>query len=421
MSHAGPPASSATRAGGDALTPPRWREELRDLAETVGRSARHALDALERVLDRDPYGIVGYRGYAAADRALVLGRVLQADNIVPADPAHGRWRNLLHVLRRMESDPLPFARVRASVGGAVTELAADDEGFLHAWVPLPAPLGSGWHPVVLELADQRHPPAAHTWGHVLTPPPTARFGVVSDMDDTVLQSDVTDLVRAARLVLLENAHTRLPFHGVAAFYRALQRGAGEAEANPIFYVSNSPWNLYDVIEDFLAVQEIPAGPLLLRDWDLGARLRRRPRHKATVIPEILAAYPDLPFILIGDSGQEDPEIYRAVVADHPERILAVYIRNVSPHPERELSIRRLAGEVLDAGSILVLAGDTLALANHAAEHGWVAAGALAEIRDDKRADEGATSAKAPAPGAESTAAAPTLVVEDDLPRGAAGS
>ncbi len=376
-----------------------WREELRDLAEAIGRRARHTADAVERLVDRDPYGIVAYRGYAAADRALVLGRVLQAHGIAPADPSHGRWRNLVHAFRRLESDPLPFARVRAAVGGAVSETVADDEGFLHAWVPLREPLvAGGWSPVRLELIDPRGGAGEPQTGSVLTLTPTARFAVVSDLDDTVIQSHVTDFVRAARLVLLENARTRLPFHGVAAFYRALEQGSGGAEGNPIFYVSNSPWNLYDVIDDFLGAQEIPRGPLLLRDWDLGLRLRRRPTHKATAIPEILASYPELPFILVGDSGQEDPEIYRAVVGDHPDRVLAVYIRNVSRGPERATAIRRLADEVTAAGSVLLLGDDTLFMARHAAERGWIAASALGEIGEEKRADEGATAAKLPAPG-----------------------
>lgn len=373
------------------------------------------MDAVERVVDRDPYGIVAYRGYAASDRALVLARVLQEQGIKPADPAHGRWRNLVHALRRLESDPLPFARVRATVAGTVTELAADDEGFLHAWVPLPAPpRGAGWHPVELELADQRRGARGRARAQVLAPAPAARFGVVSDMDDTVLQSDVTDFVRAARLVLLENARTRLPFHGVAAFYRALERGAGGADANPVFYVSNSPWNIYDVIEDFLAAQGIPAGPLLLRDWDLGLRLRRRPGHKATAIPEILATYPDLPFILIGDSGQEDPEIYTELVREHPARIRAVYIRNVTPHADRTARIQALAREVAESGSTLVLADDTLAAARHAAMHGWISSDALAEIGGEKRDDEGTTGVKADAPGVPEQPTTPTVVVDPEV-------
>lgn len=377
------------------------REALRDLAEALGRRARHALDSLERVVDRDPYGIVAYRGFVAGGRALVLGRAMQDEGIAPPDPAHGRWRNLLHALKRLESDPLPYARVRVTVGGAQSELAADDEGFIRGWVPVgKSPRAPGWQPVALELSGPVTGAEHPTVGEVLAPPPQARYGVVSDMDDTVLQSRVTDFVRAARLVLLENARTRLPFHGVAAFYRALVAGADGDEGNPVFYVSNSPWNLYDVITDFLAAQEIPAGPMLLRDWDLGLPLRRRPEHKAAAVSEILAAYPTLPFLLVGDSGQEDPEIYRRVVRDHPGRILAVYIRNVTPRAERKAAIGRLAEDVMAAGSTLVLADDTLAVARHAAAQGWIAPDSLDAVGEEKRADEGVGGAKAPAPGVE---------------------
>lgn len=368
-------------------------------------------------MDRDPFHIVGYRGYGAGNRALVLARAMQDEGIAAPDPAASRWRNLIHALKRLESDPLPFAALRARVAGAELTLRADDEGFVRSWVELPSPLApGGWQPVELELA---HPelPAAPGRAELLVPAPRSRFGVVSDMDDTVLQSQVTDFVRAAGTVLLENARTRLPFPGVAAFYRALAAGAEGSPGNPIFYVSNSPWNLYDVIADFLAAQQIPLGPLLLRDWDLGLGLRRQPPHKPVAIAEILETYPDLPFILVGDSGQEDPEIYGAVVRDYPGRIPAVYIRKVRRHPEREAAIRRLAEEVVAAGSALVLADDTLTAARHAAEHGWISAAALDEIGGEKREDEGTAAGKAPAPGTEERSDSPPRVVEHpgDLP------
>jgi phosphatidate phosphatase APP1 len=215
------------------------------------------------------------------------------------------------------------------------------------------------------------------------------------------------------MVLLENALTRLPFPGVAAFYRALERGATGAESNPIFYVSSSPWNLYDVIDGFLEAQRIPVGPLLLRDWDLGKLNERHARHKGVVIREIFDTYPELPFLLVGDSGQEDPEIYAEIVRDHPGRVNAVYIRNVNSNPERSERIRALAREVAEAGSTLVLADDTVAVARHAAMHGWIASGALDEIGGEKRDDEGTTGAKADAPGVD-TKPAPTVVVDPQV-------
>ena len=169
----------------------------------------------------------------------------------------------------------------------------------------------------------------------------------------MVKTGATSLLRMARTTFLSNARTRVPFPGVAAFYRALQKGAGESPFNPVFYVSSSPWNLHDLLTEFLTLQKIPIGPLMLRDWGMSAQESMptgHAGHKLGAIRRILDLFPALPFILIGDSGQEDPEIYHRVVHDYPDRILAVYIRNVTPRPERVDAIRRLADEVEKAGS-----------------------------------------------------------------------
>ncbi|MDQ3223556.1 MAG: DUF2183 domain-containing protein [Gemmatimonadota bacterium] len=390
----------------------RWQDELRALAASLGSRVRRGTDALERLVDRDPYHIVGYRGYAASGRILLLGRVLQDEGLLVPDPSPSKIRNLGAMLKRLESDPLPFARVRVRLPGGEQELIADDEGFIRHWIDLGAPLEPGWGSIELELAGSAGVPRI---GHglYLTPPASAAYGVISDMDDTVLQSHVTDFIRAARTVLLENALTRLPFPGVAAFYRALAAGRTGGAGNPIFYVSSSPWNLYEVIAEFLEAQEIPAGPLLLRDWDFGPSVLRNAAYKTGVIREILATYPSLPFILVGDSTHEDPEIYADLVVTHPGRILAVYIRSVRQHPEASTAIRDLAERVARAGSTLVLADDTLAAARHAAAHGWIRDDRLADIGAEKRADE-ADGAKEPAPGVGDSPPAPTVVVDPDV-------
>ncbi len=145
----------------------------------------------------------------------------------------------------------------------------------------------------------------------MIPGPGARFGVISDVDDTVLVTGATDAVGMARTVFTGNALSRMTFDGVAELYRALR---GE-QGNPIFYVSSSPWNLYDLLDDFLALNGLPAGPILLRDWGLSS-IELLPtdhhHHKLGTIHAILSTYPDLPFLLLGDSGQQDPEIYAQI-------------------------------------------------------------------------------------------------------------
>lgn len=367
---------------------------------------------------RDPFMIVGYRSFGTATRLLVRGRALEDEGITEAGERDSLWRNLVNSYRRIESDPLPHARIRATIGGTSLELEADDEGFFHGWLELPTPLAaSGWVPIELEL-HAPVPPGAESIraiAQALVPPPTARFIVLSDIDDTVLQSHVTSIAQAIRTVLLGNARTRLPFPGVAAFYRALVAGASGVEANPIFYVSSSPWNLFDLLEDFLALQGIPDGPLTLRDWDFERSALGSGRlhgFKERAIREIMDTLPALPAILIGDSSQRDPEIYADLVRAYPDRILAVYIRDVKRTPERHAAIATLVREVEAAHSVLVLADDTVAAAVHAAERGLIDPATLTEIRGEKRMDEAAAPGKTGAPAVEPGAATDAPVVVD---------
>jgi len=394
-----------------------WRQRLQRLASDVG-------EELQRVGAWAVFGpdrlheIVPYRGYGNDKHILVQGRALQSRNVSPSSDRDSAWQNLLNTYKRVDSDPLRRARVRATVAGAEQEIVADDEGYFRAWIELaePTPRDEPWLSVDLRLIAPLRPdqPDVRATALVRVPSSASPFGVISDIDDTVIQSRVANLLQAVRTVMLGNARTRLPFPGVAAFYQALERGGDGARQNPIFYVSSSPWNIYDVIAEFLELQRIPDGPICLRDWDIELSAldsSRLTKHKEPLIREILDLYPDLPFILIGDSGQRDPEIYRTITREHRGRILAIYIRNVDPNPERSTAIQALAEEVLIAGSSLILADDTAAAAKHAAAHGWIAAESLAGIQEEKQADEGTTGTKAPAPGAPENPDAPTIVME----------
>jgi phosphatidate phosphatase APP1 len=322
----------------------------------------------------DPVTILPYRGYGNRERLVLPGRVLEDERIRPARPGERRWRNLAAFLKRIESDEVPYARLRAQFNGALAELRADREGYFRVELA-PGPRKAGWHDVRLELAGQ---PAVSARGRVLVPREDASFGVVSDIDDTVVYSHVMRKVRMLLTVAFSNAHTRKPFEGVAAFYRALHAGR-----NPFFYVSNSPWNLYVPLAEFLDIQGLPEGPLFLRN--LGLRMPHD--HKCVAISALLAAYPRLPFVLIGDSGENDPEVYRDILRRHPERIRVIYIRSVNRQPGRLAAIEQLIAEVAKTGCQLVLAPDSEHAAAHAAAEGLIPASDLKLVRNEKRRDQ----------------------------------
>ena len=395
-----------------------WTARLGSLLGAARKHLGGAARAVESALRNDPIELLAYRGYGNRTRAHIHGRVLEVRKVSPSTDSDSVFRNLLNTYRRAEADPLPFARVRIECAETSIELTADDEGFFDGWIDLKRPLDGDeeWNEYKVSLAAPLRS-GAHTMpatGEILVPPATARFGVISDIDDTVIQSRVSNFLPAARTVMLGNARTRLPFPGVAAFYRALRDGAGGDEKNPIYYVSSSPWNIYDVIAEFMDIQKIPHGPLLLRDWDVGLGLlapSRHLEHKAAAIRNIMRLHPTIGFILIGDTSQHDPEIYRQIVAEFPNRVKAIYIRDVTASSERSAAVKKLAEEILAAGSTLVLAENTVAAARHAAGQGWISADALPDIGEEKRADEGLEATKVPAPdGGEPSTGKPPVVI-----------
>ncbi|MGE5221641.1 MAG: App1 family protein [Omnitrophica WOR_2 bacterium] len=349
----------------------------------------------ERLGGRDPIMILPYNGYGSPDLLYLKGRVLEDKGIQSARDNDTIWDNLVNMYKRFESDEIPYAQVQATFQTFQEKYTCDEEGFFEVHIEPEEPLNRDqpWHEIGLELLKplrKGYAPVS-AQGKVLVPPQTARFGVISDMDDTFVRTDATHMIHMARIVFLGNARTRLPFKGVASFYKALNEGGQGNEQNPLFFVSSSPWNLYDLFSDFLKLQGIPQDPVLfLNDWgfsEQGFAANKHRQHKEAVCRRLLNLYKDLPFILIGDSGQQDPEIYNEIVRLNPERILAVYIRNVSRGLKRPEAVRELAKKVIEAGSTLILADNTLPMAQHAIEQGWISPAAFPEIHAEKKAEE----------------------------------
>lgn len=338
--------------------------------------------------------IVPYRGYGTHQRLFLMGRVLKDRNIPSAGEHDSLWRNFVNMAKRMASREVPHARLLARFQDVEQELVADEEGMFRVWIEprQPLPADQLWHTVELallepELGDEVAQSQARASGEVLVPAPTSSFAVISDIDDTVLQTGAPHMLQMLRNVMLGNALTRTPLPGVAALYQALHAGQSGHDANPLFYVSNSPWNIYDLLVEFFQLHEIPVGPVLfLRNWgiyddELWPTDHRK--HKLPVIRQMVELFEDLPFILIGDSGESDPEIYYDIVRQYPGRIRAIYVRNAGNDLERPKAVQALAERVVEAGSTLVLSDDSLTLARHAAREGWIQSGALQKIENQR--------------------------------------
>jgi phosphatidate phosphatase APP1 len=338
------------------------------------RTIHRLAHALDRHIDRRAAGrpvtrrvlISPYRGFGRGNELLVRGRVLVEKGITRATAAESVWRNMLNTYRRFVSEEVAGARVVATYRDAVVETVTDGEGFFQALLhsrALENETGLPWHEVALNLPDHNVTAVAH----VLVPGSNATFGVVSDIDDTIVQTNATSLPRMIRSIV-RNAAARLPFEGIAELYRALH-----VNRNPIFYVSSSPWNLYELLHDFMDINQIPHGPMLLQDWGIDEKtliIGSHTEHKLAQIQTLLDFYPELKFVLIGDSGQHDPEIYLRVIQAHPGRVLGVFIRDVTPDL-RDRAVAALVQQSNAAGVEMLYVRDSAEALTHARRLGLV--------------------------------------------------
>lgn len=306
------------------------------------------------------FRIEPYLGHGGPQGVVVRGRVVNDPPPSEAVEGEGVGAAVRRTLRGFVTDELPGVPLRVRVGDAVAEVSSDSEGYFLARLSPTSPTGP-WVSGSVELARAyrglTRAPAVPV--RVLVPAASARFGVVSDVDDTILETGVQRVGHMLRQTFTGSALTRTPFPGAADLYRDLAGGT-----NPVFYVSSSPWNLHSFLVAFLEHRGFPLGPVLLRDL-LGTGTGREPKHGR--IREILATHPDLPFVLIGDSGEHDPQIYADIVREFPDRIRAVYIREVrlDPGDGRVEAVT----DTWDHDVPFVLAADSNAVRRHAVSIG----------------------------------------------------
>ncbi|MBI5931823.1 MAG: DUF2183 domain-containing protein [Chloroflexi bacterium] len=356
---------------------------------------RHLATQIENRVDRfkrpqrlGPMTILPYLGHGTAKMLHLKGRVIADYRVVSPLETDSGWKNLWNNYRRFHTHEIPNVRIHAYFGDMTQEFVANDDGYFEIHMQLTQELAGDqfWHEVGIELADD---PAVKATGKVLIPPTQIQYGVISDLDDTVIKSDVVQVTKLLTNTFLRNSRTRLPFAGVAAFYHALQQGT-VGGFNPIYYVTSGIWNLYDVYLDFLQIQGIPIGPIFMTDLGLTEEYLFKPgrfEHKLGVIRTLLETHPQLPFILIGDSGEKDAEIYGQIAIENPGRVRAIYIRDVS-RKRRDAEMQSIIQTVQaeGKGTEILLVPDTIAAATHAIERGYILPETLPAILEAHRKD-----------------------------------
>jgi phosphatidate phosphatase APP1 len=278
----------------------------------------------------DTHQVVIYDGFGSGERFTVEGRVIEEKTRSQAKPDDSWLSNLWRNFNFMRNSEKENVALTISIADNQMTATSNEEGYIRVDAKPAKPLPPGWHTV--KATAKR----AQGEGRVLIVPQVNTHGVISDIDDTVIVSEVNDKKKLLGNTFLQNATQRKTFPGTAAFYKRLLSKNAEPSAAPMFYLSASPRQLTNNITSFLTQNDFPPGPLVTKliNGDEKDPLLDQQKYKLAKIEIILAALPWVNFTLVGDDGEFDPEIYRAIQEKFPQRVSAIYIRKVKPDPHR---------------------------------------------------------------------------------------
>jgi len=301
-----------------------------------------SLTAARSRADDDPALIQIYNGIGTPARACLWGRVLEDKGRAPKKRSSW-YRKLKGNIKALESDEIPHAKLVVEVAGRRAKVKADGEGLFKLELAGPLPLGS--HAVTARLRGDDDRKVRVAPGRLLifasakkgAKPPVA---VISDIDDTVLRTGVGSKVKMALKVLSTSAHDLKSFVGAPALYRQWGK-----RGYPVVFVSGSPVNLYPKLTRFLALRGFPTAPLLLKDFGGKFAMTEQVAYKLAHIKEVARLLPGYRFLLVGDSGEADPEVYRAVARRHKGRVVATMIQKVEGKQRTKAELKKLGGQL----------------------------------------------------------------------------
>lgn len=268
--------------------------------------------------------VIAYTGYGSSEQLRVLGRVI----LVPkrARTTLGKATEDL-IRRRGFRNFFSAARVRApivvTVGGRSVHAFTDRGGYIDVRVR-DHNLAPGWRQV--EVRTQESEPE---FAPVQIVDDSARFGLISDIDDTIISTFLPRPMIAAWNSFIRDESARQAVPGMARMYTSLlARHPGAV----VIYLSTGAWDTHGFLARFLKRHGFPSGAMLLTDWGPTNTgwFRSGWEHKAAALLQLTRDFPEISWLLVGDDGQHDPAIYSDFARIAPDRVRAIAIRQLTP-------------------------------------------------------------------------------------------
>ena len=280
--------------------------------------------------------IAPYDGFIGNTQTYISGRVLRNRKVI-YKPSDGKIRNILNSWINFKTNELSNIEVVLELGGSYYESITDDEGYFFFNIDnesfqSPEDTDAQWTSYAVHIVTENHKQLKskqniHATGRLYEPHESAAFGIITDIDDTLLKTDINTVLRWRMFYnsVLLNPFQRKIVPDSNHFYKQVVN-----VKNPIFYISNSPNNLQPYVRVLLDHNNFPTGPVFLRDI---GRQMLRPRlltdgAKYLHSKKLIEAFPKLSFLMFGDAAESDIDIYVELYKEFKDRIRMIAIRSL---------------------------------------------------------------------------------------------
>ncbi len=262
--------------------------------------------------------------YGTPSKLIVEGRLYEERQHRQKSKSDSWFDNIKHSLAYLFSDEKKESKIELLINGKIYIRESDDEGYFSFETSTLTQTFSSNQPVEIRLKDTNITKRCQA---LIIDTNIPQIGIISDFDDTVVISHVTNKLKLAYTLLLKNYKQRKVVAGMKERFHTLL----DNTKNPIlFFVTGSPKQLQEPIEQFLDLHHFPRRIVITKKihGNYADALFDQLEYKYEKIKDLILLYPNITWIFFGDSGEKDAAVYAKIAEEYPSKVKDIYIRDV---------------------------------------------------------------------------------------------
>jgi len=270
--------------------------------------------------------IVVYNAYGNTHYIIIQGRMEKEKSYKKVNRDDSWFKNLFRRLREIEANEIKGKNIFATINQESFQTKGDSEGYFEFDIKTKKAIKSGYKSIELQI--QNNPDIKRVKATIIGAKPL--IGIISDFDDTLIISNVTNKIKLGINTMFKNYQQRKIVPGMVERFNKILAQNPKNSPNALFVLSGSPQQLFKPINSFLNYYNFPKRVLILKKahGDNKDPLTDQFAYKTQKIKRLIKLYPNIKWVMFGDSGEKDLEVYRFIKSKYPNKIKEYYIRNI---------------------------------------------------------------------------------------------